>query len=327
MFIKIRIVLFSEVNSKLGSPFLRILSAHPMVDLVGVVTSPPQSKCSYFIHDKCSVDIEDEAKSLQVPVFRPENVNSPAMEETLKGLEPDYFIVANFQQLIKENLLKIPKIIPINFHPSPLPRYAGLAPFYWIIKNGEKRTSVSAIKMDQGLDTGDIIMQYPVEINSKTTGLELRVNQEQQNILMLLDLIPKLFTKNISYSPQNMDNRSYFSRIEDNEYKLDLNLSAERVEQHIRAAYRNPGAFFFLRDGEKITVLKAEITPYFCTSRKTGELKFNDNSIYLATKDKWLRLLTVEYENVEIPANESPVLIKYKKDQDEEELSYVDLSA
>ncbi len=323
---KIRIVLFSEVNSKLGSPFLRILSAHPMVDLVGVVTSPPNAKCSYFIHDKCSVDIEDEAKSLKIPIFRPASVNSLTMEETLKDLYADYFIVANFQQLIKENLLKIPKIMPINFHPSPLPKYAGLAPFYWIVKNGEKTTSVSAIKMDNGLDTGDIIMQNTVEIGNKTTGIELRTNQEQQNVLMLLDLIPKLFSKNISLIPQNMSDRSYFSRINENEYKLDLTAGAQNIEQHIRAAYRSPGAYFFSSQGEKIIVLQAEITPFFCKSKQPGDLIFKNDSVYLATNDKWLRLLTVEYQNEEIQAIESPVLLQYKINQNQE-VNYADLSA
>ncbi|PQQ37013.1 hypothetical protein C6H68_15990 [Photorhabdus luminescens] len=127
---RLKVVLFSEINSKLGSPFLRVLSAHPLIKLIAVVTSPENVLCSYFVNDDTTVDIEIEAKALGIKVLRPVRVSAPGVADELAKLEPDYLIVANFQQLLSPELLAVPRIAAINFHPSPLPHYAGLAPFF-----------------------------------------------------------------------------------------------------------------------------------------------------------------------------------------------------
>ncbi|MBD2798898.1 formyl transferase [Xenorhabdus sp. M] len=300
---KTKIVLFTEINSKLGSPFLRILSAHPMIELLMVVTSPPNKKCDYFINDKYPVNIEEEAISLGIKIKRPEKVSSLETITSIKEANPDYFIVANFQQLLTRELLDIPNVIPINFHPSPLPRYAGLAPFYWMIKNGETKTSISAIKMDEGIDTGDIIMQRPVHFSEKETCIGLRTAQEEQNILMLLDLIPLMVNKNFSYKPQNTQNRSYFGRPESSDYHLNFQLEAQVLERHIRAAYRYPGAYFLTQKNLKIVVLSANVTNIPSNTENPGNISYFKGKIFVATKDFWLQLLTIDMDGIEVSAS------------------------
>lgn len=260
MFKKIRVVLFTEINSKLGAPFLRVLSAHPMVNLVTVITSPVDAVCDYFVHDKCVVNVETESLAMGIPVLRPKKIRSEETINALRALDTDYFIVANFQQLLTKELLKIPKIMPLNFHPSPLPKYAGLAPFYWMIRNGETQSAISVIKMDVGLDTGDIIMQRPVGLTGRESSIELRTRQEEQNVLMLIELIPMLVTGNFSHAPQNTESRTYFGRPKPEDYELNFNLEAHVLERHIRAAYRNPGASLLLPDGSKVIVLSSRVT-------------------------------------------------------------------
>ncbi|MGJ0578940.1 methionyl-tRNA formyltransferase [Xenorhabdus bovienii] len=300
---KTKIVLFTEINSKLGSPFLRILSAHPMIELLMVITSPPNKECDYFINDRYSVNIEKEAISLGVTIKRPEKVNSPETIISIKEVNPDYFIVANFQQLLTRELLDIPNAMPINFHPSPLPRYAGLAPFYWMIKNGETKTSISAIKMDEGLDTGDIIMQRSIHFSEKETCIGLRTFQEDQNVLMLLDLIPLMVNNNFSYKPQNMQNRSYFGRPKSSDYHLNFQLEAQILERHIRAAYRHPGAYFLTKKNLKIVVLSANVTNIPSNIEESGEIRYSKGKIFVATKYFWLQLLTIDMDGIEVPAS------------------------
>lgn len=303
MFKKTKVVLFSEINSKLGSPFLRVLSAHPMIELMAVVTSPPNVLCSYFINDKCTVNIENEAQALGVPVLRPEKVCSEESIAKLSALEPDYFIVANFQQILTAELLCIPKVIPINFHPSPLPSYAGLAPFYWIIRNGERQSAISVIKMDEGLDTGEIIMQRPIFLSGKETSIELRTYQEQQNVLMLIDLIPLLVSGTFSCVPQDASRRSYYGRPKTEDYILDFSLCAYEIEQHVRAAYRNPGAYFYQKDGTKVIVLSVAISSNPLGIVKPGEMKKIGEHIYISANDKWLELKTIEIDGQEVSAS------------------------
>lgn len=300
---KIKVVLFSEINSKLGSPFLRVLSAHPMIELVAVVTSPPNVLCSYFVNDENTVSLEEEAQALGIKLLRPKKVGSKDNVIELAALEPDYFIVANFQQILTAELLAIPKVMPINFHPSPLPSYAGLAPFYWIIRNGERKSAISVIKMNEGLDTGDIIMQRPILLTGKETSIDLRIYQEQHNVLMLIDLIPSLVSGTFSYVPQDMRRRSYFGQPKMEDYLLDFTLSACEIEQHIRAAYRYPGAYFYQKDGTKIIVLSVLISGSHLDRGRPGEIKKVGERIYIAAKDEWLELKTIDIDGQEVSAS------------------------
>lgn len=187
-----RVVLFSEVNSKLGSPFLWLLSRDPRVSLVGLVSSPEGRRCSYFVDDPEQVDLATQARQLGVPGFRPRNVNDPELLGELAKLAPDYFIVGNYQQILKPSLLAVPTVTSINFHPSPLPRYAGLAPFFWMAKHGERHSGVTALEVTPGIDDGPIVMQRPVELSGTETALDIRMSHEQENVDMLAQLILRL---------------------------------------------------------------------------------------------------------------------------------------
>ena len=100
---------------------------------------PPEGKlCSYYINEDNPVDLEKYAESKDIPVFRPNNINSSKFIDELSDFNPDYILIANYQKIFKKNLIELPKLKTLNFHPSPLPRYAGLAPFFWMSLNGEK---------------------------------------------------------------------------------------------------------------------------------------------------------------------------------------------
>ncbi|WP_118986759.1 methionyl-tRNA formyltransferase [Photorhabdus sp. CRCIA-P01] len=300
---RLKVVLFSEINSKLGSPFLRVLSAHPLIKLIAVVTSPENVLCSYFVNDDTKVDIEIEAKALGIKVLRPVRVSAPGVADELEKLEPDYLIVANFQQLLSPELLAVPRIAAINFHPSPLPRYAGLAPFFWMVRNGESQSAISVIKMDEGLDTGPIIMQRQISLTNQETTISLRTFQEKQNVLMLLDLIPSLANGAFTCVPQDLSKRTYYGRPQEQDYLLDFNLDAKTLQRHIRAGYRHPGAHFFLPDGTKVVVLSA-IVPHgvdIGVPNFPGCIVQTATGIFIATADEWLQLLTVEVNGVESP--------------------------
>jgi len=302
-----RVVLFTEVNSHLGSPFLRVLSAHPSIDLVAVVTSPPGVLCSYFVDEPVPVDVEAEARGLGIPVMRPERVKTDAVVEALQALAPDYIIVANFQQILDDRILSVPRVAPINFHPGPLPRYAGLAPFYWIVRNGDRRTAISAILMDEGLDTGPIVMQREIALSGAETGRGLRIIQEQQNVLMLLDLIPALTRGSFTTVPQDLAKRSYYSRPSEEDYRLDTGLDAVTLERHVRAAYRHPGAAVALPSGRWLTVLSAAVGGRhdMAPPSTPGRLVRAAEDLFVAATDEWLQILTIEADGEEVEARAS----------------------
>ncbi|WP_219728357.1 methionyl-tRNA formyltransferase [Streptomyces cahuitamycinicus] len=305
----IRVVLFSEINSKLGAPFLDMLHGHPLVDLAAVVTSPVGRLCGYFTSDADQVDLEQQAKALGVPVLRPTNVNDPEFVSGIGQLAPDYLVVGNFQRILKEELLATPKVTCVNFHPSPLPRYAGLAPFYWMVRNGETDGAVTAIEMAAGLDTGAILAQHETPLTGRETALELRTIQERANVLMLLDLIPQLASRSFRRIPQDPSERTYFTRPSQDDYRLDFAHSAHKVACHIRAGYRHPGAFAETPSGQRVTILSADDTaPAGELPAPAGTVRRLDHGLFVACRDKWLRLLTVEFGGNEVPAQAHPAI-------------------
>ncbi len=309
---RIRVVLFSEVNSKLGSPFLSMLHGHPQVDLAAVVTSPLGKRCSYFTEDADQVDLVTQGAALGVPVLRPSSVNHPAFVEELEELGADYFVVGNFQQILRERLLAVPKETAVNFHPSPLPRFAGLSPFYWMIREGTEDSMVSAIEMAPALDSGDLLMQHHVPLTGRETGLDLRTAQERANVLMLLDLIPQLAGRSLVRTAQDPARRTYYGRPTDEHYRLDFHLPVAEVERHVRAAYRHPGAWTADAAGRRIRVLSAQPvrTEDPTAPARPGLVERGaDGSVYVSCADGRLRILTTESDGREVPASSTAQLL------------------
>ena len=136
---KFNIIFFSEVNSKFGMPIFKMLYHDDRFNIKAFVTTPEGKLCSYYINEDNPVDLEKYAESKDIPVFRPNNINSSKFIDELSDFNPDYILIANYQKIFKKNLIELPKLKTLNFHPSPLPRYAGLAPFFWMSLNGEKK--------------------------------------------------------------------------------------------------------------------------------------------------------------------------------------------
>lgn len=299
---RIRVVLFSEVNSKLGSPFLNVLATHPRVDLAAVVTSPIGRLCSYFVKDQEQVDLAQQALGLGVDVLRPGRVNAPDSLANLEALDADYFIVGNYQQILKEELLDIPHVTSVNFHPSPLPRYAGLAPFYWMVRHGERFGAVSAIEITPGIDAGPLIMQKPMQLTGMETALKLRTAQENLNVEMLRELIPRLADGAFDRVPQDETFRSYFGRPRDEDYLIDFSRDAESVRRAVRAGYRHPGAHTVGSEKERVVLLSVGVADPGCRASlgRPGTVHRSDSGLFIAARDEWVRVITVERHGREV---------------------------
>lgn len=298
----IRVVLLSEVNSKLGSPFLDLLADHPLVRLVGLVTSRPGRLCSYFVDDAEQIDLVSQAHRLGIDVLRPPNVNAPEVLRTLAERRPDYLIVGNYQQILKPQLLAVPAVTSVNFHPSPLPRYAGLAPFFWMVRNGERDGAVTAIEVDTGVDTGPIIMQRRMRLTGRETAVELRTEQERANVRMLEELIPRLADRSFRRTPQDLRQRSYFGRPKDTDYLIDFDNDAETVRRIVRAGYRHPGAHAFTPDGTRIVILSLDESDIRVgmPRQRPGTVRRLGSGWFVAARDRWLRIRSVEVNGAEV---------------------------
>ncbi|BCB38808.1 methionyl-tRNA formyltransferase [Bacillus cereus] len=292
-----KVILFSEVNSKFGLPFLRELIQEPSISVEALVTSPEGKLCSYYIGEPDPVDLEKEAKKNGIPVLRPNSLNDSNNIELLKTYAADYFIIANYQKILKEAMLSIPKEDTINFHPSPLPRYAGLAPFFWMAKNGEKSGGVSCIQVVPEIDAGPILAQMPVVMSGTETALEIRNIHFKQSIILLKQVLPKIKNKNFTSQSQILSNRTYYGQPKEEDYFVNWEQDIETILRTIRAGYPQ-GAFAFNQYNQKIRILKAERTYYPQPIQALGVFCEDNDKILVSTKDGWIHLQMIIKETL-----------------------------
>ncbi|HUL28977.1 MAG TPA: methionyl-tRNA formyltransferase, partial [Thermodesulfobacteriota bacterium] len=159
-----RIVFFGTPSFAL--PTLKGLLDGPD-EVVGVVTQPDREKGR---GRKVVISaVKELALQYDLGVLQPEKVKEEAFQQVMRGLRPDLFVVIAYGQILPKSLLSIPKYGAVNVHASLLPRYRGAAPIAWAILKGEKITGVTTMFMDEGMDTGDILLQTEVLIGAKET--------------------------------------------------------------------------------------------------------------------------------------------------------------
>ena len=159
-----RIVFFGTPSFAL--PTLRGLLEGPD-EVVGVITQPDREKGRG--RRIVISPIKELALQHGLTVLQPEKVKEEAFQEALSGLQPDLFVVVAYGQILPKPVLNIPKYGAVNVHASLLPRYRGAAPIAWAILRGEKVTGVTTMVMDEGMDTGDILLQTEVPIGDEET--------------------------------------------------------------------------------------------------------------------------------------------------------------
>lgn len=208
---KFNIIFFSEVNSKFGMPIFKKLYNDKRFSIKAFVTTPKGKLCSYYVNEKDPVDLEEFARSKDIPVFQPNNINTSEFVGKLSAFNPDYILIANYQKILKENLINLPKFKTLNFHPSPLPRYAGLSPFFWMSLNGERNTGVSCIEVTPEIDGGDIVMQKKVELTGNENSLEVRKKLFKASFVLFDDVLDLISQGPVKAYKQDKSKRDYHS--------------------------------------------------------------------------------------------------------------------
>jgi methionyl-tRNA formyltransferase len=298
-----RVVLFTEVNSKFGMPFLEDLSLHPGITVVAVVTSPPGKLCNYYVGEPDPVDIAEYGRWLGVPVLRPRNVNDDQVVAALRSMAPDYLVIANYQQIFRDQLLDFPARAVVNFHPSPLPRYAGLAPFFWMTLAGERDSGVTALLTTRGIDDGPILAQRPVSFSGTETAGEVRDALFAESRKLLHDMIPRLVEGDLSGRPQDQRRRSYFSRPRPEDMTVEWSSPLEAILRVIRACSPQPGAAMSA-DGA-VRILDARPVPGPPPRGGLGEITVDpDYGLVVGARDGRLQVTSLSWDPgaVNVPA-------------------------
>jgi len=193
-------------------------------------------------------------------VFQPESLKTPEFAETLKALSPDLIAVVAYGEIFPLAVLKTPLLGCVNVHASLLPRYRGAAPINWAIAKGEKKTGVTTMLMDEGMDTGDILTQREVAIGEEETAEELSKRLSLEGAGLLLETIDRIAKNDISPVKQNSDTATYAPLLSRKDGEIDWNRNAEEIRNLARAMTPWPCAHTTL-GGKNLKIFRALAGP------------------------------------------------------------------
>ncbi len=221
-------------------------------DIVGVITQPDRPKGrGYTLFPS---PVKAEALSLGIPVFTPERVRGDEFAKTLAELDPDLILVVAYGKILPENVLSYPRFGCVNAHASLLPKYRGAAPIQRAIMAGERETGVTAMYMDEGLDTGDIILTRKVKIEDGDNFEAVHDKLAEAGADALCAVIAGIKAGTLTRTKQPEEGASYAHKIEDCDMRLDFSHDAASLSCRIRALSPVPAAYTTLPDGRRLRV-------------------------------------------------------------------------
>jgi len=224
-------------------------------DITEVVTQP--DKTGGRGHRMIKPPVKNLAEELGIPCSQPSNIRSEEFISHVRELSPEFVIVVAYGRIIPKEILDILLRGCINLHASLLPKYRGAAPIQWAIINGEKETGITTMLMDEGLDTGDILLQKPIPIESSDTGKSLSEKLSHPGAELLISTLTGIRRNTIRPVPQRGE-PSYAPIIKKSDGLMDWNMPAAAICNRIRALNPWPGAFTRIRN-KTVKILKAEV--------------------------------------------------------------------
>lgn len=249
-----------------GTPFfavptLEALLNYPDFEVIAVVTQPDKrrGRGSQFIPSP----IKKLALEHQLPIWQPKRIKK-AKEALFKFKEAqaDVFIVVAYGQILSPEILAMPRLGCINVHGSLLPKYRGAAPIQWSIYHGETETGVTTMLMDEGMDTGAMLLTTRTPIGLLENAEQIAARLSQQGANLLIETLLQLEQGEIEATPQNLAEATYAPLIQKEDYQIDWSKPAIAIHNQVRGFY--PDCFASFRDQTlKITATVPLVEPYW----------------------------------------------------------------
>jgi methionyl-tRNA formyltransferase len=282
-------------TGEIGVPTLQALlkSEH---EVVGVATQPDKP-----VGRSQSIKPPPIKKALsgtKVPVLQPAHIKDRQAIEEIRALKPDVIVVMAYGQILPRGVLEIPKITCLNLHASLLPRWRGAAPIQAAIAAGDPETGITVMYMDEGLDTGDLLLQREIKIRSNEKGSTLHERLAKIAPEALLESLRLLADGNAPRTPQDNALATHAPKLTREDGRINWKQPAEGIERRIRAFNPWPGAFAMLADknGREVR-LKIFAAHVVDQKGKPGEVLCADKrGLIVATGEKSISLYKVQLE-------------------------------
>src|SRR6266849_1531389 len=226
-------------------PTLKHLLAQKDFEIVGVITQPdrPRGRGGEVSFSP----VKEAALAANITVHQLEKIRAPEVQELLQGLAPDCIVIIAYGQIIPAKLLPIPKLGWINLHASLLAKYRGAAPINWAIANGETRTGLTTMRIDAGMDTGEMLLRREIEIGAKETAPELAARLAESGAPLMAETLRELAAGTIAPKAQNHAEASYAPMLKKADGRIDWKHRAIEIYNRMRGFAPWPGAYSTFR--------------------------------------------------------------------------------
>ncbi len=257
-------------SSSFSMPSLRVLlsSRHRVIALV---TQPDRRKGRHLRLSPPPTKVL--AASQGITVYQPEAASNPESIRYLKGLKPELFFVVSFGQILKKELLEVPRLYSINLHGSLLPKYRGAAPVNWALINGEEKTGVTVMRMSERMDAGDVMASEELAIDEEDTALTLSDRLADAGAKLLAETIDVVERGATHFERQDEALATYAPKLKKRDGLINWDEEPFKIRNLVRGLVPWPGAYAHCQ-GKTLKIMRAELgtLPQDAGGRLPGEV-------------------------------------------------------
>ena len=288
-----RIVFMGTPDFAVGS--LQALCESGKHEILAVVTQPdrPKGRGNKLLQ----TPVKEYALEQGLTVYQPQKVKTPEFVELLHELQPELIVVAAFGQFLSKEILELPKYGCINVHASLLPKYRGAAPIQYAIIKGEKKSGVTIMQMDIGMDTGAMLDKVVVPIAENTTMGELHDALREQGATLLLQVIDKIATGTAVAEPQDNEQATYATLLDRSMEHIDWSKTAQEVHNLIRGFNPAPSTFTKLPNGKSLKIWGSKMTDKSSAAAAGTVIETGKHSFFVACGEGVLEITEVQPES------------------------------
>lgn len=282
----------------MGTPEFAVPSLEALLksddDVVGVVTQPDRPKGRG--HALASPPVKEVAQRAGIPVVQPVKIRTPDFLAGLAAWSPDLIAVTAFGRILHAPILQLPPMGCVNVHGSLLPKYRGAAPVQWAVINGETETGITTMLMDEGMDTGPMLLQERLAIMEADTAGTLAPRLAELGGRLLVETIAQLKAGTLAPRPQDHSLATLAPLLKKEDGAMDWTMGAVTLGHRIRGLSPWPGAFTFLGQ-DRWNVWKAAVRSEHFLQEPGTIVHITKHSIQVATGQGILELLEVQTAN------------------------------
>ena len=283
----------------MGTPDFAVASLEALLksddSVVGVVTQPDRPKGRGQILTPSPVKLLAERQ--QIPLLQPLKMKDPEFLQALAGWKPDLIAVAAFGRILTPTILSIPPHGCINVHGSLLPKYRGAGPIQWAIINGETRTGITTMLMDEGMDTGAMLLQEAIPITPDDTADTLSPRLADLGGRLLVETIARLKAGTLTPRPQDTSQVTFAPLLKKEDGVIDWTLSATALANRIRGLSPWPGAYTTVSGSDRWTIWRARALPGPVTKPPGMIVAVTHEAIHVATGEGVLAVMELQPTN------------------------------